>query len=610
MTRIPRHGRPKLVAGLVLLLLGGAFGEERGAGGEEPRQPPPDASSWTTRSLGVTRKNTPIEYGTSGPDDPACEAPATRVLFVMQFDDRSLSEQLAQATRELALRVELPAEEKLRLARFGISCVPAVRADLTEALAAERAAPLEFPPAGPYYGTEKTPEANYLWRWLGTHAPDLVVDVRRGERVRWTIPPAAGLAPLGEPPSRAWGDALARPLAAVRDALPPRDLVTALGRDAPADVGLIPAILLETPLDQLSARLRELFAALDEAKFVGPSPARRELQARANRRPLEVLRQLSVHYGQALPAVEYIPAMALVGRLRLGRQTGDATQRQDVLRIVGPYLSGEKNTTPKSGSGQSGHLIFAELARDAAEADRPALLKLARVAADQGFSADGQPLEVMPFHAEMSDAFFMGGPILAATGKLTGEARYFEACARHLAFMKKTDLRPDGLYRHSPLDETAWGRGNGFVALGLALSLSDWAEDRPERREWVEAADAHLRALLAHQDAQGCWHQVVDGPESYAELSSTCMITFAMIRGVRRGWLERDAFEPHIRRGWEAIKQRTASDGRLIDVCTGTGKMKSRREYYDREALLGRDPRGGAMAMIVAAEMAEFVPSP
>lgn len=610
MRRIPRHGRPNLVAGLVLLILGGACGEERGAVGQESRLQRLAATSWTTRSLGVTRKNTPIDYATTGPDDPASEAPATRVLFVAQLDDRSLSQLLAQATRELALRIELPAELTRRLDRFAISCVPAVRPDLTAAVAVERPAPLEFPPAGPFYGTENNPEANYLWRWLGTHAPDLVVEVRRGERVRWTIPAAAGLAPLGEPPSRAWGDALASPLAAVRDVLPPRDLVTALGRDAPADVGLIPAILLETPMDQLSASLRGLFAALDHAKFAGPSPARRELQARANRRPLEVLRQLSAHYGQTLPAVEYIPAMALVGRLRLGRQTGDATQRQDVLRIVGPYLSGEKNTTPKSGSGQSGHLIFAELARDAAETDRPALLKLARVAADQGFSADGRPLDVMPFHAEMSDAFFMGAPILAATGKLTGETRYFQACARHLTFMKKTGLRSDGLYRHSPLDETAWGRGNGFVALGLALSLSDWPEDRSERREWIATADSHLRVLLKHQDAQGCWHQVVDGPESYAELSSTCMITFAMIRGVQRGWLERDAYEPHIRRAWEAIKQRTASDGRLIDVCTGTGKMKSRREYYDREALLGRDPRGGAMAMIVAAEMAEFAPAP
>ncbi len=31
--------------------------------------------------------------------------------------------------------------------------------------------------------------------------------------------------------------------------------------------------------------------------------------------------------------------------------------------------------------------------------------------------------------------------------------------------------------------------------------------------------------------------------------------------------------------------------------------MKSYREYLDRPAILGRDPRGGAMALLVASEM-------
>ena len=43
----------------------------------------------------------------------------------------------------------------------------------------------------------------------------------------------------------------------------------------------------------------------------------------------------------------------------------------------------------------------------------------------------------MPFHNEMSDAVFMAGPILAETGKLTGERKYFDAAAIHLAAMRK-----------------------------------------------------------------------------------------------------------------------------------------------------------------------------
>ncbi len=86
------------------------------------------------------------------------------------------------------------------------------------------------------------------------------------------------------------------------------------------------------------------------------------------------------------------------------------------------------------------------------------------------------------------------------------------------------------------------------------------------------------------------------------------MTTFALVcaRGVRNGWLPRETYEPAIRKAWYAIKSRVGADGGLVDVCTGTGKMKSLREYYDRTALLGRDGRGGAMALLIATEMADW----
>jgi unsaturated rhamnogalacturonyl hydrolase len=49
-----------------------------------------------------------------------------------------------------------------------------------------------------------------------------------------------------------------------------------------------------------------------------------------------------------------------------------------------------------------------------------------------------------------------------------------------------------------------------------------------------------------------------------------------------------------------------APDGALVDVCASTGKQRSRRDYLDRPAILGRDPRGGAMALLFAVEMAEW----
>jgi rhamnogalacturonyl hydrolase YesR len=172
--------------------------------------------------------------------------------------------------------------------------------------------------------------------------------------------------------------------------------------------------------------------------------------------------------------------------------------------------------------------------------------------------------------------------------------------------MQKLVLRRDGLYRHSPLNETAWGRGNGFPALGLALSIGDFPATHPGRAELLQALREHLDVLARHQDDVGCWRQVIDNRTTYRELSCTSMITFAMLRGVRSGWLPRDKYEPLIRKAWPAIQARIAANGELVDVCTGTGKQRSLADYRHRAAILGVDARGGAMALLVATEMAAW----
>ncbi len=328
-----------------------------------------------------------------------------------------------------------------------------------------------------------------------------------------------------------------------------------------------------------------------------------EKAARLARSPRQVAEQLAAVYGHKLDQVAYIPALPLVAKLRLSELTGDAAHREEVGRIVAPFLAGEKNPVPKSGSEQAGHLIFAELAARFQGKDRERWLELCRAAADQAFTKDGEPQPIVPFHNEMSDAVFMSGPILAATGKLTGERRYFDAAAIHFAAMRKLCLREDGIYRHSPLCEAAWGRGNGFPALGLAWALSEWPADHPARPELVAQLQKHLAALKPHQDAKtGCWHQVIDHPESYDEYSCTCMIGWAMQRAIRRGWIAKDEYQPAVDRAWQAILERTSPEGNLVNVCTGTGKQKTLQDYFDRPAINGRDDRGGAMGMMFAVE--------
>ena len=140
----------------------------------------------------------------------------------------------------------------------------------------------------------------------------------------------------------------------------------------------------------------------------------------------------------------------------------------------------------------------------------------------------------MPYHSEMSDALFMAGPILASTGKLTGEQKYFDACATHSGIDAKT--LPARGWHLSPLAARRSGLGarQRFSRPRHGLGAQRVPGDHPRRAELLVEFQKHMTVLLKHQDADGCWHQVIDQPESYREFTATSMIGWAMLRGVRK----------------------------------------------------------------------------
>ncbi len=444
----------------------------------------------------------------------------------------------------------------------------------------------EFPPTGSAYNDKQNSERHYLWQWIGMLAPDLVVVVGEIDRHVIEIPKSFNQQ-LGISANWSIQDAQAGSLA------------DALTTGKPSGIASMPAVGF------LASGRIPIVPGFVQTGISVRSAARKELQRRRKRSPVEVATELAKVYGHNLKSVAYIPALALVGRVRLGELTNDDSHLKDVLKTVEPYASGEKSSlgSRPSGSTLSGHLIFGELAK---ATDDERFIKLVRTAADLGFDADGNLRESMPFHNEMSDAVFMGTPILVQAGRLIGDTKYFDMADRHLKFMLNLNVRNDGLHQHSPLDpeHTAWGRGNGFPALGLALSISDMPANSQHLPSMAAAYRDHLLTMIDHQDEMGMWHQIVDRPESYREFTSTCMTTFAIVRGLRNNRLDRQTFEPFVQRAWESIKCRIGPNGNLVDVCTGTGKQKNRRAYYDRTAILGKDDRGGAMALMVSTELA------
>jgi rhamnogalacturonyl hydrolase YesR len=162
-------------------------------------------------------------------------------------------------------------------------------------------------------------------------------------------------------------------------------------------------------------------------------------------------------------------------------------------------------------------------------------------------------------------------------------------------------LRPDGLYNHWPRAEAAWGRGNAFVALGLALALSDIPDTHPAHARLLELFRAHTTALLRHQTTDGMWRNIIDVPGSWPEFSATAMIATAIQRGVDRGWIE--SFYGNVAdSAWNGVVARTDANYGFIDVCESTPGQASFDIYLNRRALTGRDDRAGGMMLMLATE--------
>lgn len=474
--------------------------------------------------IGLTGNNVPIEALEVAGASPS--SPTVLLVGGLDGDGRSIE----AVSRELAAFDKRPQDQR----RFRLVAIPAANPGR---------APLQFPPTGVAY--REHIESHVLWRWIGTHAPDLVL----------IAGPDSGLA-----------DALSQSLVADVGPIPAR--------------GVPPGANL---LESVPARLE-------------PSAARQELERRAAQSPRALATELARVYGHELPQANYIAAMALIARIRLG-------QLDEVAPLVAPYLDGSRDSFARpSQSSLAAHMLFVEWTRRTGDERARALVLRA---AGSGFTESGDLREFMPLHGGWSDSLFMDVPILSKAGALTGDRRFFEMAARHVEFMQRIVLRTDGLYRHQASAEAAWGRGNAFPALGLALTLSDFPADHPAYPRLLESFRRHMAALSRFQDENGMWRNVIDQPGAYAEYSATAMIATAMLRGIRNGWLDRATYQPLVDNAWRAILLRTGVDGRLVDVCESTGtRGLTDNDYLRRLAILGRDDRGGGMAMFFATELA------
>jgi unsaturated rhamnogalacturonyl hydrolase len=191
------------------------------------------------------------------------------------------------------------------------------------------------------------------------------------------------------------------------------------------------------------------------------------------------------------------------------------------------------------------------------------------------------------------DDMYMSVPFLAQMGRLTGDRAYFDDGARQVIQMsERLQDKASGLYDHSWFENTAydpkfyWGRGAGWALMATAELLSVLPENHPERARVLDIFRRAVQGVGAVQSGTGMWRQLLDKTDSYLETSATAMFTFAIARGVNRGWLA-PTYAPVAQAGWQALATRVRPDGRIEDICVSTTAAYDAVYYYNRPRELG-----------------------
>ena len=174
-----------------------------------------------------------------------------------------------------------------------------------------------------------------------------------------------------------------------------------------------------------------------------------------------------------------------------------------------------------------------------------------------------------------ADALFMAPRVWLQLSNITGQDKYFDFAdaefwetADYLFSEKYGLFFRDSRYFDALSDNgkpVFWSRGNGWVFAALPLIIDDLPIDHPSRSRYLALYKKNAAGLLATQNANGYWPASLLDPSKVKtpEMSGTAFITFGLAWGVNNGILTDDKYTQSVLKGWRAIEQGIAENGRV-----------------------------------------------
>lgn len=209
-----------------------------------------------------------------------------------------------------------------------------------------------------------------------------------------------------------------------------------------------------------------------------------------------------------------------------------------------------------------------------------------------------------------SDDLYMLPVLQVQAYRATRDPKYLDRVSTTMvAYLDKLQ-QPNGLFLHSSDSPFYWGRGNGWVAAGMAEVLSVLPPEHAHHARILQSYRQMMAGLLKYQNRDGLWLQLIDQPDFWPETSGSAMFTFALVEGVKRGWLEAKSHGPAARQAWLGLVAYVDSAANISETVVGTNKASSevgpdlqvqKKFYFDRPRRTGDLHGQSAMLWTAAA---------
>jgi len=305
------------------------------------------------------------------------------------------------------------------------------------------------------------------------------------------------------------------------------------------------------------------------------------------------------NFGRTNPpnSITYPETCTWYGSLTFAKLSGDKELTAKLIQRFEPLLGAESRLVPRPSNVDA--TVFGSVPLEIyLQTKDPRCLELGKRFADtQWEPPTGRTLNSnvlawvargLSWHTRFwIDDMFMITMVQSQAYRATGDRKYIDRAAMEMVAYLDELQKPNGLFYHAPDVPFFWGRGDGWMAAGMSELLRSLPENHPHRARIMEGYKKMMAALLKYQGDDGMWRQLLDHPESWPESSCTGMFTFAMITGVKHGWLDAETYGPAARKGWLGLVSYLDENADIREVCEGTNKRNDLQYYLDRKRRIG-----------------------